>query len=138
VGAALFSGCHVVENSSVVVEFLELYLESLRRLLGTGLVVLYPGHGSPMRDADDVLDRYLAHRLEREAQIIDAVAGGADTVGAIVERVYVGLDRTLYFAAAQNVGAHLRKLSDEERVLLPEGSAEWSSPVVTNEAGGAE
>jgi glyoxylase-like metal-dependent hydrolase (beta-lactamase superfamily II) len=126
---ALFSGDHVIGGSTVVIEDLQEYLESLERLRGTGLSVIYPGHGDPIRDPDGVLDEYIEHRLQRQEQIVEALRRGAATVGDVVERVYESLDRALHFAAAQSVAAHLRKLVDDGAVLLPDGAAEWGSRV---------
>jgi glyoxylase-like metal-dependent hydrolase (beta-lactamase superfamily II) len=126
---ALFSGDHVIGGSTVVIEDLGEYMESLQRLRNTGLSVIYPGHGDPIRDPDEVLDEYIEHRLQREREIRSALRGGAATVGDIVEVVYEGVDRALHFAAAQSVAAHLRKLVADGDVELPDGAAEWGSRV---------
>lgn len=129
VGDALFSGDHVIGGSTAVIEDLTEYLESLERLRGTGLSVVYPGHGDPIRDPERVLSEYIAHRLEREEEILAALRRGASTVGEVVDIVYAGVDRALHFAAAQSVGAHLRKLVDDGVVTLPDGAAEWGSRI---------
>jgi len=126
---ALFSGDHVIGGSTVVIEDLQEYLQSLERLRGTGLSVIYPGHGDPIRDPDRILTEYVEHRHRREDEIVAALRAGATTVGEIVETVYEGVDRALHFAAAQSVGAHLRKLVDDGTVTLPDGAAEWGSHI---------
>lgn len=126
-GDALFTGDHIMGGSTVMVEDMKHYLDSLRRLHHTGLRVIYPGHGSIMRDPDRTIGAYLEHRLQREAQILEAVGDGAATVGAIVQRVYSSVDPALHPAAAVNVDAHLRKLATEGVVDYRGGG--WSGRV---------
>jgi glyoxylase-like metal-dependent hydrolase (beta-lactamase superfamily II) len=114
-------------GSTVMVEDMKSYLESLRAVQGTGLRVIYPGHGSIIRDPDRVVGEYLIHRLEREAQILAAVRAGAGTVGEVVEAVYTDVDRALHAPAAVSVDAHLRKLTVEGVVTYHGGG--WSGPV---------
>ncbi len=128
IGDTLFSGDHIMGGSTVVVEDMAQYLTSLRRLHGIGLEALYPGHG-PVIDAPDALiSEYIAHRLDREEQIISAIARGAETLGEIVTKVYRDVDPALHPVAAMSVGAHLRKLVAEERVVTDE-DPRWDSPV---------
>jgi hydroxyacylglutathione hydrolase len=126
-GDALFTGDHIMGGSTVMVEDMKRYLDSLRMLHRTGLRVIYPGHGPIMRDPDKTIGEYLEHRLMREGQILDAVRGGAATVGAVVQRVYVEVDPALHPAAAVSVDAHLRKLADEGVVTYRGGG--WSGRV---------
>ena len=129
VGNALFSGDHIIGGSSVIVEHMTEYLESLGKLQGMGIEMIYPGHGDPMGDPESVIAGHIEHREEREAQIMSAVRAGAGMIGSIVERVYADVDPVFFHMAARSVGAHLRKLAEEERVELPLGSSGWSSPV---------
>ena len=127
--ATLFSGDHVLGGTTVIVEHMADYLDSLEKVRGTGLKRLFPGHGPIMRDPDSVFSEYIDHRIERESQIRDAVAAGAGTIGRIVERVYAEIDPVMWPLAARSVGAHLRKLADEGELRIPYGSDDWTSPV---------
>jgi glyoxylase-like metal-dependent hydrolase (beta-lactamase superfamily II) len=89
------------------------YLASLRRVRDLAPRRLLPGHGPIVEDPIALIDEYLAHREERERQILDAIASGARTPDAIVERVYVGLSDPLKRAAAETVEAHLQKLRED-------------------------
>lgn len=132
-GRELFSGDHVVGGSTVVVEHMVEYMDSLRRLQALDLDVMYPGHGPVIKDPQSVLASYIEHRELRERQVLEAVRAGASSLGAVVAAVYSDVDRSLHFAAAQSVGAHLRKLAGEGLVELPMGADDWGAPV---EAGG--
>ena len=109
----LFTGDHVKGGSSVMVEDMSPYLRSLRRIQPLALRRLYPGHGDKIDNPQEVIAQYIEHRLEREAEIVGAIAAGAETVGAIVEAVYAGVDPGLYPLAAYSVVAHLKKLRKE-------------------------
>lgn len=129
VDGRLFSGDHIMGGSTVVIEDLAAYLDSLRSVIALRPVRIHPGHGPDIDDPIRVTREYIEHRLQRELQILAALRAGAATVGGVVEVVYGDVPRQLHPAAALSVGAHLRKLSDEGRVALPEGTAEWRSPV---------
>ena len=108
----LFSGDHIIGGSSVMVEDLARYLESLRRLRPLGLERIYPGHGPEIDNPEEVIDWYVAHRLQREREIVAAMESGATTVAEIVEVVYKEVDTSLHSLAAVSVAAHLRKLEE--------------------------
>jgi glyoxylase-like metal-dependent hydrolase (beta-lactamase superfamily II) len=110
---SLFTGDHIIGGSTVVVEDVTAYLASLRRLEGTGLERLYPGHGPVLDSPDETIRSYLDHRREREAMILDAVRSGAGTVDAVVADVYDDVDIRLHPVASVSVVAHLRKLAGE-------------------------
>ncbi len=83
------------------------YVASLERLIGLGPRVLLPGHGEPVRDGLLRLQRLLAHRREREAEVLAALARGPASAGEIAAEVYAGLPEALLRAAERNVLAHL-------------------------------
>lgn len=118
VGDVLFSGDHIIGGSSVMVEAMGPYLDSLRKLKGTGLKRLLPGHGEEMDNPDGVIDWYLAHRIQRHEQIIHAISEGATNIEEVVEKVYSDVDSSLYPLASRSVEAHLALLKDEGRIAL--------------------
>jgi glyoxylase-like metal-dependent hydrolase (beta-lactamase superfamily II) len=121
---SVFTGDLVVRGGSVLIQAsrggrLADYLASLERIRALEPRVLYPAHGPAIDGADEaaeVLRAHIAHRLERERQVLDAVAGGASHVRAIAERIYHDLPPALEAAARENVRAHLEKLRDEGKV----------------------
>lgn len=120
VGHRALVGDLAVEQGSVFVGGddgdLRAYLVSLRRLRHAGLGTLYPGHGPVIDDADTTLERLLAHRLDRERRVLEAVRGGATELDAVVDAAY-GKDLTgVADLARLTVAAHLEKLAVEGRV----------------------
>ncbi len=128
VDRVLFTGDHIMGGSSVMVDDMSAYLRSLARVRQLEVDRLYPGHGEVMDEPNRVVDWYVAHRLQREQEILTALAGGAASVSDIVEIVYRDVDRTLHPLAARSVTAHLRKLADEGRVDFDGTRAELSPP----------
>jgi glyoxylase-like metal-dependent hydrolase (beta-lactamase superfamily II) len=117
----VFSGDHVMGwNTSVVAPpegRMGDYNRSLERLAARADDNLYlPGHGGRVEQPQRVAKAYLLHRRMREQAIHDAIAQGATTIKAVVDRVYAGLDPRLVPAAAMSVLAHVEHL--EERGLI--------------------
>ena len=117
---ALFTGDAVLGRGTSVIDpsegDLERYLASLRRMLELAPRTIYPGHGPVVLDAPAKLREYLAHRQERERQIVDALGDGATAMAELVERIYVGYPPEVLPIAARSVLAHLKKLETEGRV----------------------
>jgi glyoxylase-like metal-dependent hydrolase (beta-lactamase superfamily II) len=123
----LFTGDHIMGGSSVMVDDVAPYMASLDRLSRLPLTRLYPGHGPEMDHPSEVISWYLAHRRQREAEILASVGAGHATIGAVVEHVYADVDTSLYPLAARSVAAHLRKLRNEGLVEL--AGDDWGSGV---------
>ncbi len=117
--AALFTGDLILGIGTTVIPLeggdMSLYLQSLEKLLSLELKRIYPGHGPAIDNPYDKIREYLQHRLDREAQIVEAIEAGAHTVEQMVERIYVDTPRVLYPAAGQSVLSHLLKLEAEQR-----------------------
>ena len=114
----IFTGDLVVQGSSVMSHWsrggdLGHYLASLERLLGLDPRRLLPAHGPAIDDPRAVLSGYLAHRRERERQVVQALRAGHTSVQAIAESIYDGLAPALMPAAQENVRAHLEKLKTD-------------------------
>ena len=94
---------------------LRAYLDSLRRIISLAPRRILPAHGEIIEAPLPLLERYLAHRAEREEQIIAALRHRPRTADAIVAAVYRGLEPALLPMAGEGVLAHLRKLEVEGR-----------------------
>jgi glyoxylase-like metal-dependent hydrolase (beta-lactamase superfamily II) len=127
--ATIFTGDLVVQGSSVMIHWsrggdLGEYLASLQRLLSLEPRRLLPAHGPVIDDPPTILAGYIAHRLQREQQVLDALERGHATVQAIAESIYDGLAPALMPAAQENVRAHLEKLKRERRAT--DDNSRWS------------
>ena len=127
-GGALFAGDMVAGVGTLVIAppdgDMAAYLSSLDRLASLGASVLMPGHGDPISDVAGKLAEYKAHRLQREAQVLERVEAGRGAIAAIVADLYGAIDARLHPIAAQQVHAHLLKLAAEGRVR--EDKRGWS------------
>lgn len=118
----LFTGDHVMSGSTVVIAppdgDMGAYMASLEKVRALGPAALAPAHGPLLTEPDAYLDGYLRHRLDREAQVDEALAavgpGGADTE-ALVAVIYTDVHELLHPVARFSVWAHLRKLAAEGR-----------------------
>lgn len=128
VGNVLFSGDHIIGGSSVMVEEVGPYLASLEKLHGTGLERLYPGHGEEIDNPDEVIDWYLAHRLQRHQEIFDAITAGASSTEEVLEIVYREVDKSLHPLAERSVKAHLTLLIKEGRIALDQDAIVLTAP----------
>lgn len=118
----IFTGDHVMGWSTTVVSppdgDMAAYLESLRQVAGRDLHLAIPTHGPPIADPSRFVDELIEHRLQREAGVLAAVRSGLDTIGAIVELLYVDVRRELHKPARRSVLSHLVKLVDEGSVAV--------------------
>ena len=127
----LFSGDHIMEGSTVVIRppdgDMAAYLDSLRALQKLRLRAIAPGHGHLIEDPKATLQWYIDHRLEREQQVLDALAElGPAKADQIVEVVYPDLDDERREVARHTVHAHLLKLAADGRVSGKSVSSAWS------------
>ena len=104
------------------------YIAQLRRLAALGARLALPAHGEPIDEPTALFERYVAHRLAREAKILGSVvrcgaAGGTDD--AIVQGAYDDVPPTTWPIALLSLRSHLEKLVSEGRVLRrdPAGGA---------------
>ena len=105
------------------------YMASLERLRALNPRLILPAHGPLLGDPGLVLDYYINHRMERELQIVLAVATGHQTVGELVRVIYTDVNPDLHPVAAHSVLAHLYKLEREgwvRRSMGDEGEERWS------------
>ena len=118
---ALFGGDLAIEGTTVWIPSalqgdLAAYLASLERVLALNPARMFPGHGPVIEDPAALLRGYIAHRHEREGQVIAALHRGDTRPEAIVARIYPELQEGLVPRARETVIAHLQKLEREGRV----------------------
>ncbi|HST86830.1 MAG TPA: MBL fold metallo-hydrolase [Ktedonobacterales bacterium] len=124
---AVFAGDLVAGVGTVVIAppegELADYMASLRRLLALDLRLILPAHGPAITDPPRLLAEYIAHREERERQVLAGLAAERTTVPALVAAIYADVDPALHPVAALSVTAHLIKLEREGRVARERGGA---------------
>jgi glyoxylase-like metal-dependent hydrolase (beta-lactamase superfamily II) len=117
---ACFTGDTVLGEGSVFIApgegSLSAYLDSLRRLRELDLEVLCPGHGPYVRDPAAKLDEYIAHRLDRERRLVQALDSGLRTRDELLDAAWPDAPPDLRPAAALTLAAHLEKLAEEGRL----------------------
>ncbi|MCJ7838389.1 MAG: MBL fold metallo-hydrolase, partial [Burkholderiales bacterium] len=124
----LFTGDHIMQGSTVVINppdgDMRVYLDSLRQLQGEDIDWFAPGHGFLMDKTQEVLERLLIHRLERENKVLKALReAGTATLEQLVPAVYDDVSTRLYAVASRSLLAHLLKLGSEGRAQ--ETGAGW-------------
>jgi glyoxylase-like metal-dependent hydrolase (beta-lactamase superfamily II) len=117
----LFCGDLVRAGGTIVIAAsrggdLQLYLESLHKVLALRPRRLLPGHGPEIDDPASAIARYLDHRARRDEQVVEALREGSRTPEQIAARIYRLLDPSIKAAAIDTVLAHLIKLEREGRV----------------------
>lgn len=114
---ALFSGDHVMGWATTVVAppdgNMRAYMASLDAVIARDFATVWPTHGPPVTDPGPFLRAYRAHRLEREAQVVDRLRAGDRTAGEMVPRLYPTVDQSLWPAASLSVLAHMIKLVED-------------------------
>ena len=127
---ALFSGDHVMGWSTTVVAppdgDMAAYMASLDKLLTRDDRIYYPAHGPPIAPPRPHLEALIAHRREREKQVLAQLEAGQGRISAMVARMYAGLDPRLHGAAERSVLAHLLDL--EARGLAARRAGQWGLP----------
>ena len=117
---ALFSGDHIMGWSTTVITppdgDMGDYLRSLGVIQARGFDTLWPTHGPPITKVAPFIDAYIAHRRERESQILDRLAAGDSRIVEMVPRLYATVDERLWPAAARSVQAHMIELVKTGRV----------------------
>lgn len=92
------------------------YMKSLQFLESVAEGVLYPGHGPPVREGRRAIQQAIAHRRERETQLLQALARGPQDIDLLLEKVYTDIDRNLFPLAKRSLLSGLLKLIEEGRV----------------------
>jgi glyoxylase-like metal-dependent hydrolase (beta-lactamase superfamily II) len=116
----LFTGDHVMQGSTVVINppdgDMTAYLRSLDALLQRDLDWLAPGHGFLVARPHDVIRHLIAHRLGREAKVVQALQALAPApIDTLLPRVYADVPASLHPMARRSLLAHLLKLRDDGR-----------------------
>ncbi len=118
----LFSGDHVMGWATTLISppdgDLGSFMASLEKLSERDELIYYPGHGKPLREPKKMVLAQIAHRQDRETQILSSISKNSKTPSEIVDDVYIDLNPMLKTAAIRNVLAHLIDLYEREKVSV--------------------
>lgn len=119
----LFTGDHIMQGSTVVINppdgDMAAYLRSLERLLDEDLDWLAPGHGFLIDEPHAAVRKLIAHRLQREARVLDALSALAPAgEDALRDAVYADTPKHLHAVALRSLRAHLQKLQADGVAVL--------------------
>lgn len=114
----VITGDHIIQGSTVVIipphGRLGDYLRSLNKLVGRGIEYLLPGHGTVMANAEAVVAGTVAHRLQRQQKVLDALASYPPAnLADWVTIVYDDVSPSLHAIARFSLWAHLLKLAED-------------------------
>ncbi|KAI8099388.1 beta-lactamase-like protein 2 [Halteromyces radiatus] len=112
---SVFTADCILGQGTAVFEDLSAYLEGLRSILRLHPVRLYPGHGPIVEPALPKIKEYIAHREQREQQVLDFL-NKPSTPMEIVQVLYRDYPASLHLPAAHSVLLHLLKLEKDRRV----------------------
>ena len=114
----LFTGDHVMQGSTVVINppdgDMSAYLDALQRLQSVPLDWLAPGHGFLVAQPHEVVRGLIAHRLRREARVVQSLAQHAPCrIDGLLPSVYADVPAALHAIAQRSLFAHLLKLQHD-------------------------
>jgi glyoxylase-like metal-dependent hydrolase (beta-lactamase superfamily II) len=121
----LLTGDHVMGWNSTLVAVpdgsMADYLGSLEKVIGLDYGRYVPAHGGPIAAGPDYARALLAHRQERNRQVVEAVAAGARRIRALLQPIYPTLPPALHGAALMTLRAHAEYLADRGQIGATHG-----------------
>ena len=151
---AMFTGDNLLGHGTAVFEDLASYMDSLERMKQQFSGRAYPAHGAVVPDGKLKIDEYIAHRKQREEEIIQSLSsreignnnnnknnnphefsnledstptaeGPGRTVAELVRTIYKDVPETLHPAAENGVAQVLLKLEGEGRAFRTGADGKW-------------
>jgi endoribonuclease LACTB2 len=127
---ALFTGDNVLGHGTAVFEDLPLYLASLAGMAAQTNGRGYPGHGEILSVAKTRINEYIAHRAQREREVMEVLLRSTEGNGLgsmdLVKIIYQDTPENLHFAASRGVVQILEKLLVEGKVSHNEEEGTWA------------
>lgn len=121
----IFSGDCILGEGTAVFEDLFEYMKSLEHLLKIDASTIYPAHGNIIPEAKQKIEFYIAHRKQREEDILKVFnANPSQKYSAmdLVKIIYKETPENLWLAAAHNVTLVLKKLEKENKLVVCKGN----------------
>ena len=128
---ALFTGDHVMGWSTSIISppdgDMAAYMQSLELLLERDDAVYWPTHGPSIIDPKTHVRAYIAHRIEREEQILKCIDEGTHGIRDMVPLMYRDTPEFMYPAAARSVLAAMENLLRKNQVVADGGEPSMDS-----------
>lgn len=129
----LFSGDHILNGSTTVIDppdgDMTAYLESLDKLAAAcathGIDFIAPAHGYVIGNAAQAVAHLKAHRLQREAKVLDVMrAHAGDSMDDWVKYAYDDVSPSLWPVAHRSLLAHVQRIHAKGLLVrTPRGGA---------------
>lgn len=119
-GEVLFTGDHILGfgTPAVLTGGMAQYINSLKKLLNYRMHLICPGHGPLVREPERKIKELIAHRHEREQQVLSCLERGKRSIAEMVAEIYPELDRRLVGLAREQILSHLEKLVLEGKAAV--------------------
>jgi glyoxylase-like metal-dependent hydrolase (beta-lactamase superfamily II) len=121
----LLTGDHVMGWNSTLVAVpdgsMADYLASLEKVIGLDYARYVPAHGGAIAAGPDYARALLAHRQERNRQVVEAVEAGARSIRELLRPIYPTLAPALHGAALMTLRAHAEYLADRGQIGATHG-----------------
>jgi glyoxylase-like metal-dependent hydrolase (beta-lactamase superfamily II) len=121
----LLSGDHVMGWNSTMVSVpdgsMADYLASLNQVIALPYARYLPAHGGPIAEGPTYAAALLAHREERNRQVVAAVTRGARRIGDLLRAIYPGLPLNVVPAARMTLKAHVEYLEERRAIVVRRG-----------------
>jgi len=96
------------------------YVTSLKKVLDRDDEIIWPTHGPPITDPKTYVTQLIAHRAEREDEILACLKNNISQIPNMVEIIYANVPQRLHKAAGRSVYAHLIHMVKTDRVSCDE------------------
>jgi glyoxylase-like metal-dependent hydrolase (beta-lactamase superfamily II) len=116
---ALFTADNILGHGTAVFEDLPAYIDSLSKMSKAVSGRGYPGHGAVIENVQAKAAEYIAHRAQREQEVVNVMRKtGKDglTLMEMVKVIYKDVPENLHIPASRGVLQILWKLQEEGKV----------------------
>ena len=131
---AMFTGDNVLGHGTAVFEDYATYMSSLSTMSKEFNGRAYPGHGAVIDNGKDRVNEYIAHRQDREKQVMSVMASEGQgrrqgtegwTAIEIVKIIYKDYPENLHEPAERGVRQILDKLKQDGKAWSPDDETTW-------------
>ena len=96
------------------------YLDTLERFKKLDPAIAYPGHGTPIEDVGELVDRTIAHHLERQQEVAGLLTDHGQSPYELAQQIYPDVKGYDIFLSVSEIVAHLDLVVDEGAAVIEE------------------